>query len=1094
MTEAYPSLVEALNALRRQWRQQKLLEGMLLTLAGATAVLLVVVAVDNWVQPERVWRLCLSILLWGALVGGILALVVRRWLEDRRDDFFASLVEQKHPELNNQLINALQLGRGHPYGSPELIDAIVKDAANATADLEMTECLDARLVKRAGLIALAALIVISGYAAAVGPRFPNGLARVLLPGADIPAYSLFQIEEASIKPGNKRAPEGDAVAIEAKVASAVKTAGLPATAQLLRRSGEHPWRLESMARDTQAEGIYRCTVPQVAESFDYYVAAGDGRSRVHRIEVVKRPKVEKVSLTYTLPEYTSQTPRQVADSDGEISGIAGTTVAVELKTTKPLREASFVTENGEILSLQHAEDERTWRGSFVIWSKDAKLVPEITGQMIQAPTRYQIKLVDTEPERCANADPLWRPISLAKDQPPSIVLVQPGRDLQIKPDGVVTLQLDAKDDYGVGEVRLLYRINDERTLRELARFAHAGPPALQTSDQFAWPLARTGLKAGDLVQYWATVADRNNITGPGQAESRRFSLFVLTPESVAAKLEMQIADFAQVLEELLRLQRENRAQTASDVAFDTLVSRQSSIRNKTNLLARAMQRDAFPIATMIKALDELYAGLMAEAVRLLEHGRDAGDVTQAASSRNQALPLQDKIIAQLQDLLARLQRNEQAREALRKLAKKDQPAHQAITKTLSKIITDLNKMLSDKTELAGKFEKMPKKTDDKLSEESLKALKDFEQFQDKLGKWAKGTVEELTKLPTGFVDDFGLRADANKIFEEIEKAANRQKAEKIEVSLEDLGAGLATKMKEDLEVWMPDSPDSAKWVLEEPLDKKPMKIPEMPLPKALEDMIGDLLQKAEEFDEEADDVTSAWGDNLDQAGWGVSDGPISTFSAKGKTGNDLPNNMELQGRSGDGRRGKSSGQMVGDTARALGGRKTPARVGAEKYEPGQLKQEGQQDPNGATGGGKKAGAGRHGLQGGTPPDFVRDIGRLSEKQIGLREKAEQVAQRLETLGIASRRLNESIHLMKTAEQDLRDLRYQDAARRRRTALGQLKSGLLGVDQTTAVQLNRARDLPAQLRQELLQANEEAFPDGFEALLKSYFRALSSAEK
>src|SRR5262249_51190521 len=198
------------------------------------------------------------------------------------------------------------------------------------------------------------------------------------------------------------------------------------------------------------------------------------------------------------------------------------------------------------------------------------------------------------------------------------------------------------------------------------------------------------------------------------------------------------------------------------------------------------------------------------------------------------------------------------------------------------------------------------------------------------------------------------------------KAAERSKASKIEVSLEDMGVGLATKMKEDLETWMADAPDATKWVMEEPLDKKTPKVPEMPLPKALEDLVGDLLQKAEEFDEEADDVTSAWGDNLDQAGWGVSDGPIATFSAKGKTGNDQPNNNEMTGRSGDGRRGKSSGQMVGDTARGFEGRKTPARVGNERYEPGQLKQEGSEDPNGATGGGKKAGAGKKGLQGGSP--------------------------------------------------------------------------------------------------------------------------------
>src|SRR5439155_4502116 len=103
--------------------------------------------------------------------------------------------------------------------------------------------------------------------------------------------------------------------------------------------------------------------------------------------------------------------------------------------------------------------------------------------------------------------------------------------------------------------------------------------------------------------------------------------------------------------------------------------------------------------------------------------------------------------------------------------------------------------------------------------------------------------------------------------EEIEKAAARAKAEKMDVALEDLGAGLATKMKEDLEMWLADAPDNVKWVLEEPLNKKPLKIPEMPLPKALEDLVGDLLQKADEFDKDADDVTSAWGHHLDQDSW-----------------------------------------------------------------------------------------------------------------------------------------------------------------------------------------------------------------------------------
>jgi hypothetical protein len=203
--------------------------------------------------------------------------------------------------------------------------------------------------------------------------------------------------------------------------------------------------------------------------------------------------------------------------------------------------------------------------------------------------------------------------------------------------------------------------------------------------------------------------------------------------------------------------------------------------------------------------------------------------------------------------------------------------------------------------------------------------------------------------------------------------------------------------------------------------------------------------------------------------------------------------MELTGRSGEGRRGKSSGQMVGDRVKGLQGRQTPARVGNERYEPGKVKDEGQQDPAGATGGGKKAGTGRKGLQGGTPPDLVKDLGRLSEKQAGLREKAEQVARKLDTLGISNPRLKQSIKLMRSAESDLRDLRYDDAARKRKVALQKMQAAFRS-DPATAAQLSRARDLPPQLRNELLQAADEGYPPGYESLLRSYFKALSSAEK
>ena len=44
---AYPQLVTELDELRHQWRMTKLLEGSLLVVTGAVAVLILLVAADN---------------------------------------------------------------------------------------------------------------------------------------------------------------------------------------------------------------------------------------------------------------------------------------------------------------------------------------------------------------------------------------------------------------------------------------------------------------------------------------------------------------------------------------------------------------------------------------------------------------------------------------------------------------------------------------------------------------------------------------------------------------------------------------------------------------------------------------------------------------------------------------------------------------------------------------------------------------------------------------------------------------------------------------------------------------------------------------
>ncbi|MGE0608624.1 MAG: DUF4175 family protein, partial [Pirellulales bacterium] len=654
---SYLRILAELDAVRRQWRFQKVLEGALLAGALVLGVLVLVVAADNLLRLGSLGRAVLSLTLWASAAFALFSWVISRWLEDRRDDFFAALVEQKHPELGNRLINALQLGRGNQqYGSRRLIDAIVGDAATATADMELADCLDWTVVRRAGLAAAVGAGIVLLYAVlplwSLNERFGNGLARVLLPWADYKPFAATRVAIKSPQEEETRIPEGASITIEA-AASGVA----PRSAALFVRDDGGAWRNYTMQRAEATPGLFRFTMLEPANSFEYYVAAGDGRSepfdasriskaragqlrraeaggiRERYVEVVARPRVESIKISYTPPAYTGEVPRQVDDSEGEIVGVAGTRVDVEVVTTKPLQSgparpaAAMVTDSSEILPLVQGTDARTWRATFTIHAEGAKFDPSAL-RPLAAPARYQLRLLDTD--GYDNRDPLWRSISLIKDQPPVVAMTAPGKDLQSQPADSVELAVAAKDDYGLADVRLLYRVNDEQKIRELAAFAIDKAGVRDSTQQHSWKLDSAGLKSGDVIYYWATAADRNDITGPGQGESRRYSIFIVEPDKVLAALDNALLAYEEELEEILRLQRENRAQTASNVAFGTLVTRESSVRQKTRQLADRTRQDATPLHTIVAALGELHVGLMADCIGILESGKATNDAAKAS--------------------------------------------------------------------------------------------------------------------------------------------------------------------------------------------------------------------------------------------------------------------------------------------------------------------------------------------------------------------------------------------------------------------------------------------------------------------------------
>jgi hypothetical protein len=308
------------------------------------------------------------------------------------------------------------------------------------------------------------------------------------------------------------------------------------------------------------------------------------------------------------------------------------------------------------------------------------------------------------------------------------------------------------------------------------------------------------------------------------------------------------------------------------------------------------------------------------------------------------------------------------------------------------------------------------------------------------------------------------------------------------VAAEEMGLELAKAITSNLEKWLMDLPDRIKWDQEDPLAK--VDVPMAELPKELEDMIGELMEQQEDILDEAEDTNANWADSLDKgAGWDAMDGPIASMSAKGVTGNQLPNNNEMGGRSGEGRSGKSQGEFVEDSATGKGGRRTPTRLDPTPFQQGQVKDESKDPVGGATGGGKMSGQGGEGLEGPVPNGLDKEMQRLAQKQAQLRNAAERLNLQYQLGKYDNFKLLQSIAIMRRLEADLQANRYQNVMRRKDVLLDAMETSRMLVGGEIHVQHDSTPTLNAKMEEQIHDAMKGELPPAWSDALKTYYEKL-----
>jgi hypothetical protein len=1150
MSPTAENVIERLDGARQKWWLFSLLTTTVLGACASFGVFMAMMLADAVARCSQAWLLGMF-LAWLLLTAALVFGVGRRILGGQRSmEATARRVEVEFPELGSQAINLVQLVEDRKNTNRLFCEAAVNQAAAELGQVSfdraakresrwrrLVHCMQTPRDLAEAIVVLAVLIAVAMFCDARIPGWASAASRLLMPWKFTP--SVGAVEIVSVAPGDAEVLLGESVEIAAKIKSAQ---GRPHRAVLLIRPAGGEESPLAMTADESREH-YRATVPAVLKAFRYRLEIGDSQTAVYTIGVREKPVIERVEVKFQYPAYLGRKSETLHQTTADLEAPQYTVAELRLRPSTPITEGAL--ESAGDRYAGRVEDEgRLLVASMPLLKDGAYSVRLVNsaGHSDRSPRLNRIAVIPDKPPAVELLKPGRQSTAAPGTTVPVVIRATDdygiGRlQLEMKIVAAATGTEEADRPHpnplpeGEGTSRphpsplprgegtagphpnpLPEGEGTESVVKQWTRFA--GDSTTAVTRHYSLSLKPETVKPGQTVFIRAVAWDRRAISdwglelGPQQSASAWHAIKVVAPEAAASATIEQLDGLRAAIAKLLEKQVAARVAAGGMVRMKAVPERtQSSADIRTrqidiqkttvNLVGSIGSVDQPEQLAIKRALSALALGEMLQAVaRCDELGKiDAGK--EFARPAAELTASQDRIISVLRKLLGAIRHAEDdlLKEAKNRAAT-DLPDD--VKRKFEELRDKLAKFLKQQKKVVEASQNLAKKPVEDFTKEEEELLKKMAAAEDDLSKFMNEVKSDLSKLPE---QDFANPSTAKELVEiqtELKMAEDAllKKSVDIAVPLEQLGYERAEELLTNLEKWLPDTPDREKWSQEESPSDKDKEAPMAELPGELEDLVGDLMEQEEDLFDEMEDISSSAADSLDKgAGWDAMDGPISNNSAKGVTGNRLPNTSEIAGRSGEGRQGKSSGEMVGDEAVGKGGRKTPSRLTPDPVVKGQIKDHSKDSPGGATGGGKESGKGGEGLQGPTPgKPGPRDAQRLADRQAALRNKAEGIDLQLQVSNFHKTDLKKMIEIMAQVERDLKAGRYQNALRQRHAlidGIGNIKQCLEGEFQ---VRGDATTNLPADIQKKILGSMDDPSPAGWEELNREYFERLSGGEE
>jgi len=517
-----PRILAKLEAFAQRRRKLIIYRGIATALAMLLATMLLVAAADYFFVLSDQVRWALS----GA---AYLAVLIAEWRICWRllahapgPKLLARLVEHAEPKLREDLLSAVELSGtrdARVFDSPQFRELLQQDVAARMDGLTMERLLPVWLVRRTIFFAAAVVIAVIVLVAVSGLQLGTLMLRALIPGANLARVSKTQVQVISPAPAETRVPFGDAVPL------VVKLSGAPAREVWLETFGEHEGRqmvkLNAIGKDQFSGAI------QVGrEDLRYRLRAGDAITRKYLLDAEPRPYAVKFTKTFHLPAYMRTEPWSVTEESGDLIGLEGTGVDLNIETDQPVKSAELRIDQGrKVASLP------------LTIEKDGHLTGHIP---LAASGTYRVHLVAAKtdfenkfsPEYELRADP---------DLVPKVEFVEPKGDLILPANDLVDVVGEVSDDQAIARIEQHIRVNEG----PWQTVPLAGESGKEKKITRRWDLYAQGARSGDLLTTKLVAYDLKGNRG----ESRSLQI-TITAAGIELKRTESLSAFLKLHESL----------------------------------------------------------------------------------------------------------------------------------------------------------------------------------------------------------------------------------------------------------------------------------------------------------------------------------------------------------------------------------------------------------------------------------------------------------------------------------------------------------------------------------------------------------------